>query len=36
MSDRVLVLHEGKLAGELSRDGMTEESVMRLAVGAAA
>jgi ribose transport system ATP-binding protein len=36
MSDRVLVLHEGKLAGELSRDGLTEEGVMRLAVGAVA
>src|SRR5262249_45843794 len=27
MSDRVLVLHEGTLAGELTRDGLTEEAV---------
>ncbi|MBO0700003.1 MAG: sugar ABC transporter ATP-binding protein [Zavarzinella sp.] len=34
MSDRVLVLHEGRLAGELPRDRLTEEAVMRLATGA--
>src|SRR5205823_11859483 len=34
MSDRVLVLHEGRLAGELSRSELNEESVMRLATGA--
>jgi ribose transport system ATP-binding protein len=34
MSDRVLVLHEGRLAGELSRSEMYEEAVMRLATGA--
>ncbi len=34
MSDRVLVLHEGKLAGELNRDELSEEAVMRLATGA--
>jgi ribose transport system ATP-binding protein len=33
MSDRVLVLHEGRLAGELSRDELAEEAVMRLATG---
>jgi ribose transport system ATP-binding protein len=33
MSDRVVVMHEGKLAGELTRDRLTEESVMRLATG---
>ena len=33
ISDRVLVLHEGKLAGELSRDDLNEESVMQLATG---
>jgi ribose transport system ATP-binding protein len=33
MSDRVLVLHEGRLAGELGRDELTEESVMQLATG---
>jgi ribose transport system ATP-binding protein len=35
MSDRVLVLHEGHLAGELSRSELNEENVMRLATGAA-
>jgi len=34
MSDRVLVLHEGRLAGELPRDRLSEEAVMRLATGA--
>jgi ribose transport system ATP-binding protein len=33
MSDRVLVMHEGNLAGELSRAEMSEESIMRLATG---
>jgi ribose transport system ATP-binding protein len=33
MSDRVLVLHEGRLAGELTRAGLTEEAVMHLATG---
>jgi ribose transport system ATP-binding protein len=33
MSDRVLVLHEGALAGELSRTDLSEEAVMRLATG---
>ena len=33
MSDRVLVLHEGRLAGELPRDRLGEEAVMRLATG---
>jgi ribose transport system ATP-binding protein len=33
MSDRVLVLHEGRLAGELSRAELNEEAVMRLATG---
>lgn len=36
MSDRVLVLHEGRLAGELSRDQLSEESVMHLATGGSA
>jgi ABC-type sugar transport system ATPase subunit len=31
MSDRILVLHEGRVAGELSRDEATEEAIMRLA-----
>ena len=33
MSDRVLVMHEGRLAGELQRGEMSEEAVMRLATG---
>ena len=33
LSDRVLVLHEGRLAGELGNDGMSEEAVMQLATG---
>lgn len=31
MSDRILVLHEGRMAGELSRTQATEEAIMRLA-----
>jgi ribose transport system ATP-binding protein len=33
MADRVVVMHEGRLAGELARDHLTEENVMRLATG---
>jgi ribose transport system ATP-binding protein len=33
MSDRVLVLHQGRLAGELPRAGLREEAIMHLAVG---
>jgi len=33
MSDRVLVLHEGRLAGELGRGELSEEAVMNLATG---
>ncbi len=33
MSDRVLVMHEGRLAGELPRQELSEEAVMRLATG---
>lgn len=36
MSDRVLVLHEGKLAGELTRSELSEEAVMQLATGSKA
>ena len=36
LSDRVLVMHEGKLAGELTREQANEESIMRLATGGAA
>ena len=33
MSDRVLVMHEGCLAGELARADLSEEAVMQLATG---
>lgn len=33
MSDRVLVMHEGHITGELGRQEMTEESIMQLATG---
>src|SRR5262249_54052561 len=33
MSDRVMVMHEGHLAGELSRERLSEEAIMRLATG---
>ncbi len=33
MSDRTLVMHEGRIAGELSRDQLSEESVMKFATG---
>ncbi|MBN8250987.1 sugar ABC transporter ATP-binding protein [Priestia flexa] len=33
MSDRVLVIHEGKLAGELSREEATQEKIMTYATG---
>jgi ribose transport system ATP-binding protein len=33
MSDRVLVMHEGRISGEVSRAALSEESVMRLATG---
>jgi len=36
MADRVLVMHEGRIAGELAGDRLTEESVMRLATGGTA
>lgn len=33
ISDRVLVMHEGTLTGELSREEMSEEAIMQLATG---
>ncbi len=33
MSDRALVMHEGSITGELKRDELSEEAVMRLATG---
>jgi ribose transport system ATP-binding protein len=35
MSDRVLVMHEGSLAGELSRSELSEERIMHMATGGA-
>jgi len=35
MSDRVLVMHEGRLAGEFSRKDATEEAIMMAATGTA-
>jgi ABC-type sugar transport system ATPase subunit len=34
LADRVLVMREGRLVGEFTGEAATEESVMRLAVGA--
>ncbi len=36
MSDRALVMHQGRIAGEVPRAGLSEESVMLLATGSAA
>lgn len=36
MSDRVLVLHEGRIAGELARSDLSEEAIMHLATGGGA
>ncbi|MBC7327786.1 sugar ABC transporter ATP-binding protein [bacterium] len=33
MSDRILVIHEGKIAGELMREEATQEKIMQLATG---
>ncbi|RXT54818.1 D-xylose ABC transporter ATP-binding protein [Bosea sp. Tri-44] len=33
LCDRVLVVHEGRIAGEVSGDGLNEETIMRLASG---
>jgi ribose transport system ATP-binding protein len=33
VSDRAMVMHEGRITGVLERDELTEQSVMRLAVG---
>ena len=34
MSDRVLVLHEGKITGEFVNDNLTQEEILRCAAGA--
>ena len=36
MSDRILVMHEGKISGELSRAEATQDKIMQLATGTAA
>ena len=33
MSDRTLVMHEGRITGELTRDQLSEEAIMQLATG---
>ncbi len=33
MCDRVLVMHEGHMSGELQLDQITQDNIMRLAVG---
>ncbi len=33
LADRALVMHEGRIAGELARSELSEESIMRLATG---
>ncbi len=33
MSDRVLVMHDGELAGELAQNELSEQAVMNLATG---
>jgi ribose transport system ATP-binding protein len=33
LADRVLVMHEGRIAGEVARPALSEEAVMRLATG---
>ena len=33
MSDRTLVMHEGRITGELNREDLSEESIMQLATG---
>ena len=33
MSDRTIVMHEGRITGELQRSELSEESIMQLATG---
>ena len=33
MSDRVLVMHEGAVAGELQKEAFSQEEVLRIASG---
>ena len=36
MADEVLVMHEGRITGQLQRDALSEEAIMSLATGKAA
>jgi rhamnose transport system ATP-binding protein len=36
MADRVLVMHEGRITAELSKEDATEETVLQAATGGAA
>jgi ribose transport system ATP-binding protein len=36
MSNRTLVMCQGRITGELTREALSEEAVMRLATGASA
>ncbi len=33
LSDRVLILHDGRIAGELAREDLSEEAIMQIATG---
>jgi ribose transport system ATP-binding protein len=33
MSDRALVMHEGRISGQLQREELSEEAIMHLATG---
>jgi ABC-type sugar transport system ATPase subunit len=33
MADRTLVMHEGRITGELVRENFSEEAIMELATG---
>ncbi len=33
ISDRIMVMSEGRISGELNRDEANQESIMKLAVG---
>jgi inositol transport system ATP-binding protein len=35
LSDRIIVMHRGQIAGELTRAEASEENIMRLATGGA-
>ena len=33
MADRVLVMHEGRITGEVNKNNMTQENIMHYATG---